>query len=250
MLSRQRFGLITLAVSVGLFATQTVAQVVITQAKANAGNVTPGDTQGYPVTISQPGSYKLGSNLAVPAGKDGIVINNFDVTINFNGFRMHVSGAALNGIVGNFDTTTIKNGVIAGFTGNAILGMSYWTVENMKILVNGGDGIRLANSSFVKNSIVNRNIGYGVFCEHECLVEGNVITRNGHGDILQLRGVTMRSGTVLGNTIANNRASGIESLSGPVGAGNNTFFGNANGGTQVFGVTRLQPNTCVPATGC
>src|SRR5688500_2890388 len=42
------------------------AQKLITQAKVNAGNVTPGDTPGFPLTISQKGAYKLTGNLTVP----------------------------------------------------------------------------------------------------------------------------------------------------------------------------------------
>src|SRR5215208_2216353 len=48
--------------------------IVITQAKALAGNVTPGDTPGFPVTLSRAGSYILGSNLQASAGKAGITI--------------------------------------------------------------------------------------------------------------------------------------------------------------------------------
>jgi hypothetical protein len=36
--------------------------ILIDQNKALAGNVTPGDTPGFPVIISQPGSYRLDSN--------------------------------------------------------------------------------------------------------------------------------------------------------------------------------------------
>ncbi|NWG73776.1 MAG: hypothetical protein HXY24_04090 [Rubrivivax sp.] len=38
-------------------------EILITQAKALAGNVTPGDAPGFPVTISQPGKYKLAGHL-------------------------------------------------------------------------------------------------------------------------------------------------------------------------------------------
>ena len=77
------------------------AAVVITQAKAIAGNVTPGDTPGFPVTLSLPGSYLLGSNLAVPANTDGVSITAHDVTLDLGGFRIYGSGVANKGIVGN-----------------------------------------------------------------------------------------------------------------------------------------------------
>ena len=40
--------------------------ILIDQNKALAGNVTPGDAPGFPVTITLPGSYRLSSNLIVP----------------------------------------------------------------------------------------------------------------------------------------------------------------------------------------
>jgi hypothetical protein len=39
-----------------------------------AGGCFPGDTAGYPVQITQPGSYRLTSNLAVPASTNGIEV--------------------------------------------------------------------------------------------------------------------------------------------------------------------------------
>ena len=46
-------------------------EVLINQAKVNAGGITPGDTAGFPATLSRPGRYKLSGNLTVPAGNIG-----------------------------------------------------------------------------------------------------------------------------------------------------------------------------------
>ncbi len=43
-------------------------QIAITQARAMAGGVTPGDAPGFPVTITQPGSYVL-SGVSDGAGR-------------------------------------------------------------------------------------------------------------------------------------------------------------------------------------
>jgi hypothetical protein len=43
----------------------TIGPIDITQAKALNGSVAPGDTAGFPVTISVPGSYRLMGNLTV-----------------------------------------------------------------------------------------------------------------------------------------------------------------------------------------
>ena len=63
------------------------AQVIINQGKALMGNVTPGDAAGFPVTLSQPGSYVLTSNLTVSnANTHAIDITVDDVTVDLNGF--------------------------------------------------------------------------------------------------------------------------------------------------------------------
>ncbi len=82
-----RRSLITAALA-ALLAPAAFAQALIDQNKVLAGSVTPGDAPGFPLTISQPGSYKLTSNLYVPAGSDGIQITADNVTLDLNGFTV------------------------------------------------------------------------------------------------------------------------------------------------------------------
>src|SRR6266571_8801026 len=64
-------------------------EVLINQNAALAGNVTPGDTPGFPVIISVAGSYKLSGNLTVPdANTTAILITADNVTIDLNGFSI------------------------------------------------------------------------------------------------------------------------------------------------------------------
>lgn len=110
------------------------AQTSITQDKALAGAVTPGDTAGFPVTITQPGSYRLMSNLLVPAGTNGIEIKVNNVSLDLNGFAIlgpgscsrddgsgHVvctvqSGAAgISGPQGLSANVQVRNGSVEGF---------------------------------------------------------------------------------------------------------------------------------------
>ena len=238
-------------------------EVLITHANALAGNVTPGDAAGYPVSLSLPGSYKFAGNLTVPAGKHGILVNNHDVTIDFAGFRLWSNSDAFIGIVGYFNSLTIKNGTIANFRGNAIYGTGhFWSIENMRIAVNGDDGIHvggrswtIANSQIVenggrgidgyggdarniliRNNVVNGNLdrGLSLISGH---VEGNIIAGN------QDYGIAISAGTVLGNTIIDNASVGL--IAGSiVGYGNNTFSGNNGTDPDVFDGFQLHPNTC------
>src|SRR5271154_6656573 len=68
--------------------------VLINQSSALQGGVTPGDAPGFPVTISQPGSYRLSSNLVVPdSNTNAIEITAEFVTLDLNGFSI-VGGSA------------------------------------------------------------------------------------------------------------------------------------------------------------
>src|SRR5438552_9500675 len=63
--------------------------VTIDQNRALAGGVTPGDTPGFPVTLSLPGSYRLTGNLTVPnANTTAIQIAANYVTVDLNGFTI------------------------------------------------------------------------------------------------------------------------------------------------------------------
>lgn len=63
--------------------------VEINEARALPGSVTPGDLPGYPVTLDQPGSYQLTSDLSVSGpNDDAIQITASDVSVDLNGFTV------------------------------------------------------------------------------------------------------------------------------------------------------------------
>jgi hypothetical protein len=94
----QRGSTLPLAVAILLASAATPAAAVdgvieINQAAALAGGITPGDTPGFPVTLSQPGSYRLTGNLdttGLPNAQDVTVIRvtASDVSIDLNGFAI------------------------------------------------------------------------------------------------------------------------------------------------------------------
>jgi hypothetical protein len=74
--------------------------VLIDQNRALAGNVTPGDAPGFPISITQPGSYKLSGNLTMSTAAQGnfnglfdtaIAISSSNVTLDLNGFSITVN---------------------------------------------------------------------------------------------------------------------------------------------------------------
>ena len=218
-------------------------EILITQAKANAGNVTPGDNPGFPVSLTQPGSYQLAGNLTVPAGKNGVVIAAHDVTVDLNGFRIYGSNVATNGIVGSMNSSTVRNGTVALFKLNGIhLSGDFAVVENMRAVVSGSYGIAVTGrSSLIQENVVSSNFD-GIFASNS-LVQGNVVSQNARYGIRALRS------TVLGNTISSNGSYGIfgdnasDGQQNITGYGNNTLVNNNGNGAEVFlSVVPLHPN--------
>jgi hypothetical protein len=63
--------------------------ILIDQNHALAGGLTPGDAPGFPIPISQFGSYRLSGNLTVPdTNTTAIAITANHVTIDRNGFAI------------------------------------------------------------------------------------------------------------------------------------------------------------------
>jgi hypothetical protein len=228
-------------------ATANAAVILITQAKAQAGNVTPGDAAGFPVWITQPGSYRLDTNLTGTVNQSVIEVRAPDVTIDLNGFRIDGAGVAYNGILGRPDASgvTVRNGTISGFRVNGIKGTGeFWTVENMRIIENGRDGIRTGWNSQIRDNTVSYNGAAGIACGEYCHVEGNIASKN-----LGLAAIEIGQGTALGNTITGNAQYGL--WFGVGAFGNNTLISNHNGDltkSQYFGAaSQLNPNHCNPA---
>lgn len=81
----------------------------------------------FPITISQPGNYKLAADLVVPAGVDGIVVTADNVTLDLNGYSVTGAGTCSGvlaqltctgtkvGIAAQKRNLTVRNGRVAGF---------------------------------------------------------------------------------------------------------------------------------------
>jgi hypothetical protein len=217
--------------------------VLITQAKALAGNVTPGDAPGFPVTISAGGSYRLASVLAVPAGTDAIVVNGVEVTIDLNGFRITGGGGTKgDGILGNQRGLSVKNGTIRrmGGRGISIPAGAFAAIDGMRLEENGSTGVAaLGLGARITNSTASMNQGFGILCGTGCYVAGNAVASNGG------TGIGAGDGsTILGNSIFSNGAFGITASAFAITSfGNNTLVHNTSGPTSGY-VFHTSPNVC------
>ncbi len=141
----------------------------------------PSDTGGYPITITQPGSYILTSNLVSTSTSVSVIdITSSNVTLDLNGFALigpqtctgfgtslsctHPSMVAdgIKSSGGSYNNITIKNGSVRGFdAGIAILTGSYFENQIMNIQATENNrGITL-HSGVISDSQSNRNAKYG-----------------------------------------------------------------------------------------
>jgi len=223
-------------------------EILIDQAKVNAGGITPGDAPGFPATLSRPGRYKLTGNLAVPAGSNGIEVTQHNVTIDLNGFTIGSAKPPSQSHAGvqapNVSGLRVTNGTIAGFQGYGIYNHdgAFAVVEDMRFLSNG-TGVYVETESHVRNTTI-ANGGRGVDGCSRCLIEQNVIAGNSSV------GIVAGGAAVIENVIVSNGSHGLASGIGRTGYGSNILSGNnaAGSGTQVSGPAfQLHPNVCEPA---
>jgi hypothetical protein len=137
-----------LAQNKGGGSTASSGVVTIDQARAEAGGVTPGDAPGFPVTLSQPGRYRLTANLTIAdANTSGIVITAPNVTLDLDGFTIagpvtcaaYASPPTVCSGTGNGDGIAV---VLADYNARAAILVANGTVRGM-----GRHGVH-ANSSF------------------------------------------------------------------------------------------------------
>ncbi len=199
--------------------------VLISQVQALAGNVTPGDAPGFPVTISLPGSYRLSGNLTVPdANTIAIQIAADNVTIDLNGFSI------IGPVVCTFGPVPScgGDGVGSGSGVVASVGDLYHNIKvaNGTVRGMGYYGIFLGNGGHVENIHAESNGYGGIVAGYNGITGGGVIGNDAsyNGSF----GILARSTVVSGNTAIGNGQDGIEASDSTVSG--NTALGNAGNG--------------------
>jgi hypothetical protein len=231
-----------LALAVMAFGSDTVgaAAVSIDQRSAQAGKVTAGDAPGFPVTISEPGSYRLSSNLVVnEAGVTVIEITANDVTIDLAGFSIvgpnkcagtPVECSIQGGGIGvkavadagpSPENVRVMNGTVRGMGGHGIRMMGNGTVvERVQAVSNGGPGIVVGMGSIIDSVATFNGAGAAVV---GLIVRGTVAMNNVFGIFIRPGGVAT------GNSAIANAGTGLSVQCPAVVVGNST----SNNGTNV-----------------
>lgn len=246
--------------------------IEINQVRADAGGVTPGDAPGFPVTLSQPGSYRLTGNLTVPDRETtAIQVTSDDVSIDLNGFALlgpNIANGFGRGVSASGRTNIqVRNGTIRGmgerglFLGNRAVVEDLRSLQNLDGIEVGIDsrvmrssaienrvaGIKVFGKSLVLDCVASRNGEDGIVAGQSSRISGNTVNNNGRYGIL-----TDGTGLLLHNTLMDNDDFGLL-LQGPGnGYGGNILVDNtANpGGPQVQGGTQIATNICGTDTVC
>lgn len=249
--------------------------IEINQAKALAGGVTPGDTAGFPVTLSGNGSFILTSDLNLnvatsPPDTNGIEVVGESITIDLNGFTIfgpaqcsppHPITCTSTGLgIGievpfGFTNLAVRNGTIRGLGKHGIHQENGQGVyEDLAVFSNGGCGL-LVQSSAIRRVKARLNGLRGIDVL-ESTVSGSTATLNKldgiRGTFATIEscqstnnggsGFAGASSTLQGNYANLNQGSAF-STSGSSWSGN-TLFGCGGPCQAGSGNLQLAPNNC------
>jgi len=245
--------------------------IEINHALAKLGGVTPGDAPGYPVTISEPGSYRLSNNLVLTQTEQGIDIDADNVTLDLNGFSISgpvtctpgapaCSGSGVNGANGirtdiSAKFLTVKNGTVTGTGAGGIscVSGSGCVIENVVVSHTYGGGITIGSSGRVSNCNVHSNWGNGISVSSSAIINNNTIHLNG------FRGLKISGDGVLvtANVFSKNATTGIDMGSRITAVGGNTLDPKDEGDWFDFSskMVEISTNFCIdsgpaPHTNC
>ena len=165
--------------------------IEINDASAQAGGVTPGDLPGYPVTLDQPGSYRLTGNLGTSGTNlDVVEITTDDVTLDLNGFTIRCLyvfnpcvGTGIGVDAGTQANVTLRNGTVRDMGGSGvILSGNDNRVTGVQALSNGGNGVAVGAHGTVTNVLARSNGLSGIFGSTAATITGSTAAKNGvHG---------------------------------------------------------------------
>lgn len=150
-------------------------------------------------TISQPGSYVLATNIKnKSANADSVKVTASNVTIDLQGFSITsatTTGAAIN--AAGQSNVVIRNGIIMGFGGAAIITGNAATISGITATGNGS-GISCGIGCLVRDNVIQGNTGVGMtFSDATSGYQGNVLQGNNSG------GAQVTGGTSLMQNLCN-----------------------------------------------
>ncbi len=173
----------------------------------------PGGVYAETFVIDQSGTYRLAGDRSLAVGYTGsmIEISVPNVTIDLGGFAMYGfdgSGTGSNGINGVLTLNTVvenvvvRNGTVQGFKGHGIYLKDRSTIESVRVLDNGLNGIFAYSDTTIKDCSAMDN-------GHNGIQVDSAIIRNTHCNSNDDAGIVMGNGTVENCRTNSNQGNGI-----------------------------------------
>ena len=190
------------------------------------------------ITITEPGKYRLITNLNGGGRPFVISIESSNVTLDLNGFSITGGNDAIRATGSNI---AIFNGSINPGDGYGISGGANCRVEKLRI-GGGRDGMSLGPNCIVKDNTVQAAHA-GILCFGGCVISGNTVSTNSEVAI----GAT-NSSLVVGNTATSTGNIALVA-DDTTGYAQNVLHGNqadVSGGVQIGGNLCVTSKICQP----
>jgi parallel beta-helix repeat protein len=168
-----------------------------------------------PITLSQPGSYYLTTNLVGVAGQHGILINGPRVTLDLMGFELRGVPGSLSGIHMNPATSPhIRNGSIVNWGQDGINGTNGGggIIEELRVSNNGRYGISFNSGSQIRKCIAFGNGDVGIITSNDVEIDDCVSNGNGTHGIQAGTGSNIRRCLAVQNVATGITGSGLDGL--------------------------------------
>ena len=223
--------------------------VEINQICAEQTGCFPSDPPGFPVSLNQPGSYRLTSNLDLstsPSLVSAIHLIGDGISLDLGGFEIVGPvvctglGSAINcsptgtdpGIAAFFSTegARVMNGRVRGFTNGVSSGARSY-VRNVFVESNHNFGIVTGAGSIVIEATAHQNMNDGISVRSGSLIIESISSSNGD------EGIDTQLGSVaVGNTSYDNGGDGIEGFTGSLLRENTAYMNEIDGLSGSAGV--------------
>ncbi|MEZ4333188.1 MAG: right-handed parallel beta-helix repeat-containing protein [Myxococcota bacterium] len=231
-------------------------QIEINQTCATLTGCVPGDTPGFPILVTQPGSLRLTSDLVVPDENTAAFrVGADDVRIDLAGFTVSgptvCSGLPLgcaptgSGVGVDVDLgdpperLVVRGGSVRGFGNRGIRTGASATLEDLRVMHNGVTGIDAGARSVVRHCEASLNGFMGIAGPSGAVIEESIVSNNGNV------GITVSNSIVERSVISSNGSAGLVLVSGGSAIGNLVSGNRGDGIVTTVGTANLDGNTTI-----
>lgn len=165
--------------------------VEINRDAVQAGGITPGDTPGFPATLSRSGSYRLTGDLLsnsratplvdITADRVSLDLNGFTVGACVSGLSCGIGTAALVDAFGGTDVR-VHGGLVTGAGGTCVRITGRGDVRDLQV-VGCERGISVGPDSRVADVTVADSAGVGITLGRASVLRDSVVTGSGESAV-------------------------------------------------------------------